>query len=205
MHVVVVGATGLIGKAVADLLSDKGHEVMRVSRSTQPSVNIDDSASIDMFYKTLGEVDAVICAAGNVSFGSLADLSDEEFQLGITSKLMGEINLVRRGLANVRPGGVFVLTGGVMPTPPWPGTLQISTVNAALEGFVRGAAFDLQDARRIVIVHPPAVREWAAQMGIGGMWPGAATVAETYQMALESQITGEAIFLEGYRPGYRAS
>ena len=201
MQVVIVGATGLIGKAIADLLSDKGHKIVRVSRNTQPSLNIDDPASIDVFYKTVGVVDAIICAAGNAGFGPLSELSDEEFQLGITSKLLGQVNLVRKGLSNVRPGGVFVLTGGMMAYNPWPKTSAISLANAGLEGFVRGAALDLQEGRRIVIVHPPAVREWVIQMGMDGApWPNAATVAETYLMALESQITGQPVFVEGYWP-----
>ena len=201
MQVVIVGATGLIGKAIADLLSDKGHKIVRVSRNTQPSLNIDDPASIDVFYKTVGVVDAIICAAGNAGFGPLSELSDEEFQLGITSKLLGQVNLVRKGLSNVRPGGVFVLTGGMMAYNPWPKTSAISLANAGLEGFGRGAALDLQEGRRIVIVHPPAVREWVIQMGMDGApWPNAATVAETYLMALESQITGQPVFVEGYWP-----
>lgn len=201
MKVVIIGATGTIGKAVATLLNEKGYEIVRVSRNTQPSLNIDDPASIDTFYKTLGEVDAIICAAGNAGFGPLSELSDEEFQLGITSKLLGQVNLVRKGLSNVRPGGVFVLTGGMLAYTPWPKTSAISLVNAGLEGFVRGAALDLQEVQRIVIVHPPVVREWAIQMGMDGApWPSAATVAETYLMALESKITGQPVFVEGYGP-----
>jgi NAD(P)-dependent dehydrogenase (short-subunit alcohol dehydrogenase family) len=115
--------------------------------------------------------------------------------------LLGQVNLVRQGLSKVRPGGVFILTGGTLAYDPWPKTSVIAMVNAGLEGFVRGAALDLQDARRIVIVHPPPVREWATQMGMDGApWPSAATVAETYLMALESKITGQPVFVEGYRP-----
>ena len=47
MRIVVVGATGTIGKAIAQLLKDKGHEVVEASRSTQPAVDITDPASID--------------------------------------------------------------------------------------------------------------------------------------------------------------
>ncbi len=67
MKVVVVGASGMLGKAVTTLLTDKGHEIVRVSRNTQPGVNIDDPASIETFYKSLGEVDAIINVAGHLS------------------------------------------------------------------------------------------------------------------------------------------
>lgn len=201
MKVVVIGATGILGKAIATVLSDEGHEVIRASRHTQPSLNLDDPASIDTFYKTLGEVDAVICAAGNASYGLVSELTDEQFQVGLTSKLLGQVNLVRKGLSKVRPGGVFILTGGYWAYNPWPKTSAIAMVNAGLEGFVRGAALDLQDSRRIIIVHPPVVRELAAQLGMDGTsWPSAAAVAKIYKMALESKITGQPVFIEGYVP-----
>jgi NAD(P)-dependent dehydrogenase (short-subunit alcohol dehydrogenase family) len=201
MKVAVIGATGTLGKAISTLLSDKGHEIIRISRHTQPRLDLDDPASIDAFYKTLGEVDAIISAAGNASFGLLSELSDEQVQVGLTSKLLGQVNLVRKGLSNVRPGGVFILTGGYWAYNPWPKTSAIAMVNAGLEGFIRGAALDLQDSRRIIIVHPPVVRELAAQLGMDGeFWPSAATVAKTYLMALESTITGQPVFIEGYVP-----
>jgi NAD(P)-dependent dehydrogenase (short-subunit alcohol dehydrogenase family) len=201
MKVVIIGATGTLGKAIATLLSDKGHEIVRASRSTQPGLDLDDPASIGSFYETIGEVDAVVCAAGNASFGSLSELSDEQLHLGIDSKLLGQVNLVRKGLFKLRPGGVFVLTGGMLAYNPWPSTSEIAMVNAGLEGFVRGAALDLQDDRRIVIVHPPLIRESASQMGMEeAPWPSAATVAEAYLMALEGEITGQPVFVEGYDP-----
>ena len=49
MKVVVIGASGIIGKAVTTLLTDKGHEVVQVSRNTQPSMNLNDPASIEAF------------------------------------------------------------------------------------------------------------------------------------------------------------
>ena len=202
MKVVVIGATGTIGKAVATLLNDKDHEIVRVSRHTQPGVDISDPASIGAFYKAIGEVDAIIStSAGATSFATMTELTDEGIDRDIKSKLLGQVNLVRQGLSNVRPGGVFILTGGMLAYDPWPKTSVIAMVNAGLEGYVRGAALDLQDTHRVVVVHPPSVREWAIQMGMDGApWPVAATVAETYRMALESNITGQPIFVEGYRP-----
>jgi NAD(P)-dependent dehydrogenase (short-subunit alcohol dehydrogenase family) len=201
VQTVIIGATGSIGMAIANLLIDTGHDVVRVSRTTQPSLNLDEPTSIDMFYQTIGEVDAIICAAGNASFGPLSTLSDEQIRLGIDSKLLGQVNLVRKGLAAVRPGGVFILTGGMLGYNPWPSTSNIAMVNLGLEGFVRGAALDLQDARRIVIIHPPLINATAVQMGMDATpFPSAATVAETYLMALEGNMTGQPVFVEGYYP-----
>lgn len=203
MKVVVIGATGLIGKAVTALLIDKGHEIVQVSRNTQPSLNLEDPASIEAFYKAVGEVDAVICTApiGGGGMGPLTGFSDEFIDLYTKSKLLGQVNLVRKGLANLRPGGVFILTGGMSGFVALPKSSISGMLNMALDTFVSRVAPELDDGRRVVIVHPAAVREWAIKLGMDGAhFPTAATVAETYLKALEGTNTGESVFVEGYGP-----
>lgn len=201
MKAVVVGTSGTIGKAVTQLLKDKGHEVIEASRSTQPGINIDDPSSIDNFYAGLGEVDAIICAAGDAAFVSLDKLTDEQIQLSVNSKLLGQVNLVRKGLSNLRPNGVFVITGGMLAYTPWPQTSMITLVNAGLEGFAKAAALDLTEGRRIVIVHPPWVAETAAKLGMDATpWPNAATTAQAYLNAVEGNKNGAAVFVKGYEP-----
>ena len=203
MKLGIIGATGLIGKAVTALLTDKGHEIVQASRNTQPSLNLADPASIEAFYKTLGEVDAVICAApqGGGGIGPLTGFSDEVIDSYTKSKLLGQVNLVRKGLSNIRPGGVFILTGGMTGFLPMPKISVSAMLNTALDKFVSRVAPELQDGRRIVIVHPPAVREFAVQHGMdGALYPNAATVATTYLLALEDTNTGQPVFVEGYHP-----
>jgi NAD(P)-dependent dehydrogenase (short-subunit alcohol dehydrogenase family) len=203
MKVVIIGATGIIGKAVTTLLTDKGHEIVQASRNTKPSLKLEDSASIDAFYKTIGEVDAVICTApkGGGGMGPLTGFSDEVIDSYTKSKLLGQVNLVSKGLSNMQPGGVFILTGGMSGFASMPKSSISGMLNIALDKFVSRVAPELQDGRRIVIVHPPAVREWAIKLGMdGARFPDAATVAETYLKALEGTNTGEAVFVEGYRP-----
>ena len=203
MKVVVIGASGLIGKALTTLLTDKGHEVVLASRNTQPSLNLEDPASIEAFYTAIGEVDAVICAApkGGGGFGPLTGLSDEIIDSYTKSKLLGQVNLVRQGLSNLRPGGVFILTGGMSGFIPLPKSSISGMLNIALDKFVSRVAPELEDGRRIVIVHPAAVREWVVKLGMdGARSPEAVTVAETYLKALEGTNTGEPVFVEGYAP-----
>jgi NAD(P)-dependent dehydrogenase (short-subunit alcohol dehydrogenase family) len=203
MKAVVIGSTGLIGKAIAVLLTDQGHEIVQASRTTQPSVDLVDPASINAFYRAIGEVDAILCAAGHRGggMGSLGELSDAAIESVVSEKLVGQVNLVRHGLASLRPGGVFILTGGMSAYTSLPRMSVGAMVNSGLESFVRHASLDLQDGRRIVIVHPPPIREAVIQNGMDGTrFPNAATVAETYLSALESKITGQPIFVEGYQP-----
>lgn len=201
MKIVVIGATGTIGKAVSRLLKDKGHQVVAASRSAQPSVDIRDGSSIDRFYQSLGEVDAIITTAGDAAFVALDKLTGEQIQLSLNSKLMGQINVVRKGLKNLRPGGVAVITGGMLAYSPSPQTSIITMVNAGLEGFVKAAALELTDNRRIAIVHPPWVAETAAALGMDASpWPNAAQTAEAYLQAVEGAANGVAVFVKGYEP-----
>src|SRR4051794_203757 len=139
MRIVVVGATGTIGKAVAQLLKDKGHEVIEASRSTQPAVDITDPSSIDAFYSQLGEVDAIVSTAGDAVPGPLDKITDEQLQFSLNSKLQGQINVVRKGLSHLRPNGVFVITGGFLAYKPSPQTSMYAIANSGLEGFAKAA------------------------------------------------------------------
>ena len=205
MKALVVGSNGTIGKEVVKLLKEKGNEVIEASRSTKPSIDIADTSSIESFYSTLGEVDAIICAAGEAAFSSLDKVTDEGIQLSVNSKLLGQVNLVRKGLQNLRPGGVFVLTGGILAYSPMPQTSLIAMVNAALEGFARAVALELTEGRRIVVVHPDWVAETAAKVGMDpAPYPDAAKTASAYLEAIEGNKNGEPVFVEGHKPGNKS-
>jgi len=201
MKILVIGATGTIGKALSGLLKEKGHQVVEASRSSQPAIDFTDNSSIDRFYTALGEVDAIVTAAGDAAFVALNSLTEDQIQLSLHSKLMGQINAVRKGLKHLRPGGAAVITGGMLAYYPWPQTAMIAMVNRGLEGFVMGAALDMTEGRRVMIVHPPWVAETAAALGMDASpWPNAAKVARTYWHAIESGQNGAPVFVEGYGP-----
>src|SRR4051794_27123240 len=98
MKAVVIGSSGTIGNAVSQLLRDKGHEVIEGSRSTEPAIDIMDPASIENFFTNIEEVDVIVCAAGGAAFVSIQELSDEQVQFSANSKLLGQVNVVRKGL-----------------------------------------------------------------------------------------------------------
>src|SRR5665213_1046840 len=201
MKTLVVGPNGLIGKQVANLLKEKGYEVIGASRSTTPALDITSASSIESFYANLGEGDAIISTAGDAAFSFLNKVTDEQIQLCIDSKLLGQVNLVRKGLNNLRPGGVFIITGGILAYSPMPQTSLIAMVNAGLEGFARAVALELTEGRRIVVVHPTWVAETAAKIGMDpAPWPDAKETATAYLEAIEGTNNGEPLFVKGYEP-----
>ena len=194
MDVLVVGGTGTIGRAVVDTLADEHDVTVAGHTSGEVQVDLADSDSIAQLYDTAGPLDAVLSCAGEAAFGALDELSDDDFSLSLSNKLMGQVNLVRHGLDAVRDGGVFTLTSGVLSQEPMPGSAAISLVNAGIEGFVRAAALEASRNIRVNVVSPPWVAETLEAMGedpSDGL--PAATVAEAYRASLEGDMTGETI------------
>jgi NAD(P)-dependent dehydrogenase (short-subunit alcohol dehydrogenase family) len=194
MRILVVGATGTIGRAVAVALQS-GHEVVPASRSSTPiTLDIADPQSIAAMYRQVGIVDAVVSATGDARFGPLAQLSDEDFRFSIANKLLGQVNLVRLGFEHVRDGGSFTVTSGILARSPMVGSAAISLVNAALEGFARAAALEAPRGIRVNAVSPPWVAETLEKLGMDPVTGlPAAVVARAYLQSVTGKQTGAVI------------
>lgn len=191
MRILVVGATGTIGRAVVAALAPR-HDVVAASRTKSAlKVDLASRASIEALFRTAGPVDAVVCAAGDARFKPLAQLGDDDFQFCLANKLMGQVNLVRVALAHVRDRGSVTVTSGVLARAPMPGSAAISLVNAGLEGFVRAAALEAPRGIRVNVVSPPWVTETLKAYGMDPA-PGhpAAAVAKLYVGSVEGTATG---------------
>ncbi len=193
MKIIVIGGTGTLGSAVAAAL-EANHEVVRASRKSEPRVNLDDPASVRGFWKGAGEVDAVVCCAGTAGWAKLTELSDDDFELGLRSKLMGQVNLVRAAAEHLRDGGSITLTAGVLARDPMPESAVVSLVNAGLEGFTRAAALTLPRGLRVNVVSPPWLKETLEAMGApaADAMP-AARAAKAYVDAVEGTMTGQVL------------
>jgi NAD(P)-dependent dehydrogenase (short-subunit alcohol dehydrogenase family) len=195
MRIIVVGATGTIGKPLADALAQRGHEVVRVARSSGDfRVDITSRESIEQLFRSVGEFDALISAAGTARFKAVDELTDEDLQFSLSSKLMGQVNLVRIGLHHIREGGSFTLTSGILGLHPIPKSAAFSLVNMGLEGFARAASLEAPRGIRVNVVSPPWVTETLDEMGedpAGGM--PAAKVALSYIESVESKRAGEVL------------
>ena len=194
MRILIVGATGLLGGEVVKLLSAE-HDIVTASRKgSDLHVDLSDKASIESMYQQAGMLDAVICTAGSARFAPLAKLSDDDFSFSLANKLMGQVNLVRCGVAHVSQGGSFTLTSGVLSQQPMEGSAAVSIVNAGVEAFVRSAALELRGKARVNVVSPGWVAETLASMGREpSQGVPAATVAQAYQRSLGGSASGEVI------------
>lgn len=193
-RVLVVGASGLLGGEVAKALAGAA-EVITASRSgCDQVVDITDRASIEALFERVGTVDAFVCTAGMVRFVPWEDVTDDDWAHGMSQKLMGQVDLVRIGAPCVRDGGSITLTSGVLAQYPMPGSSIVTTVNSAVEGFVRDAAIEVGRGVRVNAVSPGWVTETMQAMGMDSS-PGipAAEVAARYVRLIESDANGTVV------------
>ena len=190
MKIVIVGATGTIGKHVTAALQ-KDHEVIKAgSKNGDIRVDISSTESIENFYKQVGKFDALICAAGDAQFGPLASMKDADFRIGVNSKLMGQVNLVLIGQHYINQKGSFTLTSGALAEDPIVMGANASTMNGAINGFVKGAAIELENGVRINAVGPDIVEESTAYFSY---FPGhiPVTMSRVTQAYIKSVLGGQ--------------
>lgn len=199
MRVLVIGATGTIGKAVADRLS-QSHDVVRAGYSGGDyQVDLGSKPSIETLFNNVGSVDAVVSTAGVADFAPFEKLDDDAFGLALSNKLMGQVNLVRVGQRHIADGGSFTLTAGILARQPIPGTVAISMANGALESFSRAAALELDRGLRVNTVSPAFVKETMEMMGMDPS-PGISTAdtANAYVAAVDGDMSGQTLDAPDY-------
>ena len=196
MKILLIGASGTIGKRIYDTFAKK-HEVVRAGRSVADvAIDITSAESIEEMYKSIGSVDAVICAAGPAKFGAFRELTEDDFYIGIRGKMMGQVNLVRIGQKYINDNGSFTLTTGILADDPVVGSAALSLVNGGINSFVLAAAQELPHGQRINVVCPTVVEDSAEMYAdfFPGFDPASMTrVVNGYVRSVEGKITGRII------------
>ncbi len=196
MRILVVGATGTLGRAVVEHLAPR-HTVLEASRHSDLGIDLRDPESIASLFEQVGKVDAVVSTAGVTAFKNWEEFTLEDFSAGIHDKVLGQIELVRRGQEYVTDGGSFTLVSGVLAQRPIPTGAVASTANGAIDAFVRASASVLPRGMRINAVSAEAFEEtWDAY---GPFFPNStpvpvAQVAQAFAESIESpDMSGEVL------------
>jgi NAD(P)-dependent dehydrogenase (short-subunit alcohol dehydrogenase family) len=194
MKIILIGANGTIGELVQTAMAGAGHEIVKVGRKSGDfQVDIESRESIRQLYQAVGSFDAVAVAAGEVVFAPLSQLTAENWQFSLGSKLMGQISLVQGAIPFINERGSFTLVSGVLNDEPIFASAAAAAVSGALEGFARAAAVELPKGLRINVVSPTILKESEAQFG--PFFPGVIPVegwrvAQAYKRAILGVQTG---------------
>jgi len=152
MKILVVGGNGTIGKSIVTHFNEKNEVITAGRKNGDVRVDIADSASIKNMFEKVGNVDAIICAAGEAKWAVFQELSEEDFYVGLRSKLMGQVNLVRIGQKYLNKSGSITLTTEILADDPVPKTTSAAMVNGAIHSFVKAVVLDIENGIRINVV-----------------------------------------------------
>jgi nucleoside-diphosphate-sugar epimerase len=144
MRVLLTGASGFLGRRVAELLAGGGHEVMSIGRSaTAPLVprathivaDLTDATQVDRAARTAGEVDSILHLAALVPRNAAEDQATTAF----AANLMGSVHLFS---AFGRPGqaNVFASTAEVYGLPKGHEPISEDTIVRPLSWYAASKA-----------------------------------------------------------------
>ncbi|HDO1323501.1 short chain dehydrogenase [Aeromonas veronii] len=198
--VILIGAQGKMGQAALSGLGK--HKVITASRSGEGcdfQVDITSRESIERLYQNVGSFDAVVNTAGYCEYAPFGEMSDEQWQTTIQSKLMGQINLVNIGLNYINQGGSFTLISGILNIKPIPQAIADATTSGAIDTFVQCVAHELPRGIRINVVNPTVLEEaWDVY---GEMMPGfqpvpGALVGKAFERSVDGFISGQVLYVD---------
>lgn len=200
MKVLIVGGNGTIGKKVKIRFSEN-HEVIVAGRSSgDVQVDIASSNSIATMLEATGKVDAIINVAGDAKWDKFDNLSEDDFYIGIKSKMMGQVNLVRLGKEYLNPGRSITLTTGILADDPVAMTTSAAMVNGAIQSFTKAVALELENGIRVNCVSADLVED--AYEKYKDYFPGNTPVpmhkvVDAYVKCALGKINGEILRIRG--------
>ena len=221
---IVFGGTSGIGLSATNMLSEKGANVIAVSRNpeklkdlpknvTTKKLDITDKESVEKFFQEVGEYDILVNSAtgGARAVGPFLSMDLDGFKASF-DKLWGYTNVVRYGTKFLKDDGNIVLVSGSPARKCRPGQIAISSVGGAVEAFARGIAPEIAP-KRINIVAPGIIdtpmsplegkarEEFYQNTTNSNLIPRAGTpdeVAKGIIFAIENEfITGTTIDIDG--------
>lgn len=194
MKLLLVGATGTLGTAVAkEMITDV--EIISAARTNADvKVDITSTESIKEMFAEVGEIDALVCTAGAAHFGPVSEMTPEQNLVAVNSKQLGQINLVLLGLDYIRDNGSITLTTGVLMDDPLVKASSAAMANGGVQAFVKSAAIEMPRNIRINNVSPTMVVE--AKEKYGALFQGfkpreAKDVALAYRKSILGAQSGQ--------------
>jgi NAD(P)-dependent dehydrogenase (short-subunit alcohol dehydrogenase family) len=198
MKIIIVGASGRIGKEVDKALASN-HEIIRVGTSSgDVQCDYTDGRSVENMFANIGAFDALISVAGRDSvFKTFEELIDDDYRYGFERKFLGQIRFVELGNKYIRDNGSYTFTSGFLSHYPNPASIATGPLNAAVDTFVKNTAPILPRGIRINVVSPaPIVEPGQEDQGL----VTAAETAELYVKAVEDDISGRVLRAWGGLP-----
>lgn len=181
-HVVVVGATGVLGARIAHHLAGVGARVSAIVRdhtrldgasvAQYALADVSDHAALATAIASVAPFDGFINATGVVAFGNVVDLDDATIARLFAVNAIAPLVMLREAARHLPDGGFFVNLSGVVATQPVGGMAAYSASKAAAWAALNAAGRELRRRRIDVIdARPPHTETGLATRAIAGMAP----------------------------------
>ena len=190
-HVLVVGATGGLGSALARTLAADGARLSLSGRDaerlaalagelgpavlTTTAADLVDPAAPGRIVDAAvaaAPLDVVVFAAGVVAFGTVTELDDDTLDELVLVNLLAPVRLVRAAAAHLGRGAAIVNLSAVVADTPLPGMAAYAASKAGLTAFDRAAARELRRAGvRVLDARPPHTETGLATRPVAGTAP----------------------------------
>ena len=185
--VLVAGATGGLGSAIALNLAQRGAALTLVSRSHDRLTQLDVPghrlavdlrdpdgchAAVSAAVEYAGGLDVVVNAVGVVAFGSVEELSVDAMEELFMTNTFLSIMLTKAGLGALNEGGVIVNISGVIAEQNLPGMAAYGASKAAVRSFDEAVTREARRRKiRIIDARPPHTETGLADRPIEGNAP----------------------------------
>lgn len=208
--VLVAGATGGLGSAIAANLAQRGAMLTLVARDAErlSSLRVDGhrvcldlrdprscEAAVSATIDHGGGIDVVVNAVGIVAFGGVDELTFDTLEDLFMTNTFVPIVLAQASLRAMREGGVIVNISGVIAEQNLPGMAAYGASKAAVRSFDEAIAREARRRKiRVIDARPPHTETGLANHSIEGQAPkmalglDPATVAATICDAIAGDV-----------------
>ena len=184
-HVVVVGATGVLGARIAAHLAAAGARVSAIVRDhtrldgasvfQYALADVTDTAALQTAFASVASVaplDGVVNATGVVAFGGIGEVDDATLARLFSVNAIAPIVMLRESATHLVDGGFFVNISGVVATQPVAGMAAYSASKAAAWAAMSAVARELRRRQIDVIdARPPHTETGLATRAVAGVAP----------------------------------
>jgi len=160
-QVVIVGGTGSIGLATAELLASRGARVAITGRNeeklaaaakrmiglTTCRCEITDDAQVRETFSRFGSIDHVIVLAGSGAGGGILGTPAGKLRFVIEERIWGVVHVIQAAAPKIRHGSITLTSGLFSDRPPQRGAALLVAALAAVEGLARALARELAPLR----------------------------------------------------------
>lgn len=160
-QIIIVGGTGSIGVATAELLSSQRARVAITGRNVEklaatakrvPNLRtypceITDEASVRDTFSSFDRIDHVVVLAGSSSGGRILGSSPAALRFVIEERIWGSVYVVQAAVPKMKHGSITLTSGLLSERPPENGAAILVAALAGVEGLARALARELAPIR----------------------------------------------------------